>query len=46
MNFMRLSLQKAAHATLVGASCRKSGHLAGFSRDVGYHCTIPQVLEG
>jgi hypothetical protein len=24
-NFMRLSLQKAAHANLAGAACRKSG---------------------
>jgi hypothetical protein len=36
MNFMRLSLKKAAHATVGGAAYRKSGHLACILRDVGY----------
>jgi hypothetical protein len=31
---MRLSLMKAAHATLAGTAYRKSGYLARFSRDV------------
>ena len=36
-NFMRLSLKKAAQAIMTGAAYRKSGHLARFSRDVGFH---------
>jgi hypothetical protein len=28
---------KAAHAALAGAAYRKSGYLARFSRDVGFH---------
>jgi hypothetical protein len=34
---MRLSLQKAAHTAMDRAACRKSGYLAGFWRDVGFH---------
>jgi hypothetical protein len=45
MNLMRLSLQKAAHATLIRASCRKSGHLARFSRDVGHHRPTPRTAR-
>jgi hypothetical protein len=36
-NFMRLSLMKAAHAVTGKATHRKSGYIAGFWRDVGFH---------
>jgi hypothetical protein len=36
-SFMRLSLMKAAHAVTDKATHRKSGYLAGFWRDVGFH---------
>jgi hypothetical protein len=36
-HFMQLSLMKAAHVAPDGAADRKSGYLARFSRDVGYH---------
>src|ERR1700677_5159864 len=36
LNFLRLSLQRAAHAVLPELRTGNSGHLARFSRDVGY----------
>jgi len=39
---MRLSFMKAAHAAVAGAADRKSGYLARFSRDVGYHGSFPE----
>ena len=45
-NFMRLSLEKGAHADLSGVSHRKSGHLARFSRDVGFRGSIPASIRG
>jgi hypothetical protein len=36
-SFMRLSLMKAAHAVTDKARHRKSGYLACFWRDVGFH---------
>jgi hypothetical protein len=32
MNFMRLSLKKAAHASVIGAAYRKSGSFALFAK--------------
>jgi hypothetical protein len=46
LNFMRLSLMKAAHAVVSGAAHRKFGHLARFSRDVGYADLDPACLQG
>jgi hypothetical protein len=45
MNFMRLSLMKAALAALDDAAHRKSSRLARFSRDVGFHRAKPVVSE-
>jgi len=45
-HFMRLSLMKAAHAAVAGAAYRKSGYLARFSRDVGYHGSLPEPSLG
>jgi hypothetical protein len=42
---MRLSLMKAAHATLDEAAYGKSGYLARFSRDVGYSGPRPVALD-
>jgi hypothetical protein len=44
-SFMRLSSMKAAHAAVAWGSYRKSGYLARFSRDMGYHSRIFVIFK-
>jgi hypothetical protein len=46
INFMRLSSMKAAHVdACLAPRAGNPGHLARFSRDVGFHGSLPLTFD-